>query len=267
MKISVVIPAYNRAATIGRAIASVSEQTIAPHEIIVVDDGSDDATGEVVKSHEGVLLLRQNRQGVSAARNNGVMMSEGDWIAFLDSDDAWVPEKLEKQIRLHETFPDLSISYTGERWIRNGQEVPVAAKFAKYEGDIFERCLDDCIVAPSSVMVKKSFFDRFGGFDESFEVCEDYELWLRMAHETRFGLIDEQLIVKYGGHADQLSRRYRAMDRWRVRALEKLRENGIENAALIETLRKKYRRLLEGARRSGREEAAMHYAMRLDAID
>ena len=266
MKISVVIPAYNRAATIGRAIASVSKQTVAPHEIIVVDDGSDDATAEVVKTYDGVLLLRQNHQGVSAARNNGAMMSEGEWIAFLDSDDAWMPDKLEKQIRFHETHPELPISYTDERWIRNGKEVPVAAKFAKYEGDIFERCLDDCIVAPSSVMVKKVFFDRFGGFDESFEVCEDYELWLRMAHETPFGLIGEKLIVKYGGHADQLSRRYRAMDRWRVRALEKLRENGIENAALTEMLRQKYRRLLDGARRSGREEAAMHYAMRLNEL-
>ncbi len=266
MDVAVIIPAYNRVATLSRAIDSVLAQRYSASEIIVVDDGSGDATSEVAKMYSEVTLLRQKNMGVSAARNNGVMMASSEWIAFLDSDDTWHPHKLEKQVAFHQQYPYLKISYTDEQWIRNGTSVNSPQKFAKSNENLYERSLEQCIIAPSSVMMRKELFDTFGGFDESLEVCEDYDLWLRLLCEHEFGLLNEKLITKYGGHEDQLSTKFRGMDRFRVRALENLHVKYSHDVQILQTLLKKYKRLLHGAQKHGRFEAAHHYQNRIDSL-
>lgn len=265
MKISVIIPAYNRVETIARAIDSVRSQTLPPYEIIVVDDGSTDATSEVVKMYDEVLLLRQNRQGVSAARNNGAMMAGGDWLAFLDSDDTWQAQKLEKQAAFHESHPEYDISYTDEMWIRDGKAVALPKKYKKPAETTFENSLSFCSIAPSSVMMKKGLFDSLGGFDESLEVCEDYDLWLRILAGRKIGLLPEALITKYGGHPDQLSTKYWGMDRFRVRALEKHLE-GPKDIFVRNELIQKYEQLMAGAVKHGREDDVARYRARIEQL-
>lgn len=186
-----------------------------------MDDGSSDATSEVAKMYPEVLLLRQNNMGVSTARNNGVMMASHEWVAFLDSDDTWHPKKLAFQVAHHKKHTDSLVSYTDEIWIRNEKEWSIPKKFHKPELVSFENSLDYCNIAPSSVLINKQYFDRLGGFDESFEVCEDYDLWLRILKEDKIDFISQKLINKYGGEDDQLSMKYRLLDRWHIIALFK----------------------------------------------
>jgi glycosyltransferase involved in cell wall biosynthesis len=207
--------------TLARAIDSVLAQSYEAAEIIVVDDGSSDATSEVAKMYPEVLLLRQNNMGVSTARNNGVMMASNEWIAFLDSDDTWHPKKLAFQVAHHKKYPDTLVSYTDEVWIRNDKEWPIPKKFHKPDKVSFEDSLGYCNIAPSSVLINKQCFERLGGFDESFEVCEDYDLWLRILRENTIDLVPQKLINKYGGSDDQLSQKYKFLDRWHIRSLFK----------------------------------------------
>ena len=155
--------------------------------------------------------------------------AEGGCIAFLDSDDLWEKCKLAIQVKWMECHPDLQAVYTDEIWIRNGVRVNPMNKHRKYSGDIFRYCLPLCIVSPSSVLLRAKMLSEVGGFDESMPVCEDYDLWLRIAKRYPFYFIAEKLIVKRGGHEDQLSHKYWGMDRWRVYALEKLlKENKLD---------------------------------------
>jgi GT2 family glycosyltransferase len=141
----------------------------------------------------------------------------------------WEQGKLATQVKWIERHPDLQMVYTDEIWIRNGVRVNPMNKHRKYSGDIFRYCLPLCIVSPSSVLLRAKMLSEVGGFDESMPVCEDYDLWLRIAKRYPFYFIAEKLIVKRGGHEDQLSHKYWGMDRWRVYALEKLlKENKLD---------------------------------------
>lgn len=222
--VSVVIPTYNRKAWLSETLESVFKQTLPSFEVIVVDDGSTDGTGPWLQNYYGsrLRLLIQENAGPAAARNYGVSQARGKYIAFLDSDDAWLPRKLEVQVEFLERYPEFRFCQSEEIWIRHGIRVNPRHKHTKPSGDIFISCLKLCLISPSSVLMEKSFFEQLGGFDPSYAVCEDYELWLRATLSSPFRTLPEALVVKRGGHEDQLSRRYWGMDRFRVRALEKL---------------------------------------------
>lgn len=223
MTISVVIPTFNRAEFVLQAVESVLNQTHKPDEIVVIDDGSTDNTKDLLKDL-GVRYIYQENRGVAAARNRGVCEAKNEWIAFLDTDDIWLPEKQEEQIIFHKQNPNILISQTDELWIREGKKVNKPKRYKKHGGDLFFRSLDVCSITPSSVLVHKSVFDKAGLFDEKLEVCEDYDLWLRIAKEFPVGLIENELIEKRAGHGDQLSFRYHSMDMFRLKALKKHRE-------------------------------------------
>ncbi len=194
-----------------------------PEALIIVDDGSADETEELVsrwrqENQPGFTVIYEKaaNRGVSAARNRGARLAQTEWLAFLDSDDEWLPEKLEKQILLADDF---SLIHAQENWIRNGRAVQQPKKYLKSGGRIFKRCVDLCFISPSSVLIRKDLFEKMNGFREDFPVCEDYELWLRIAALENIGYIEEPLLNKYGGHADQLSMGYKAMDYFRAKAL------------------------------------------------
>ena len=223
MKISVIIPTFNRKYVLHRAIESVANQTRPPIEIIVVDDGSTDGTKDwLANSFPSVKYIYQDNKCVSFARNIGIEVSKGSWVSFLDSDDEWMPTKLEEQESYIIENPEIKFCHTNEIWIRNGVRVNQMKKHQKYGGDIFEKCLDICRISPSSVLIKKDVFDEIGLFDESLRVCEDYDMWLRYTSRFPVLFLDRQLIIKYGGHSDQLSRVNSGIEQYRIRSLEKL---------------------------------------------
>ena len=227
MKISVIIPTYNRKKYIKRAIDSVIHQSYKPFEIIVIDDGSTDGTYELIKqsySSSQISLKKQKNNGVSSARNKGIKLANGDWIAFLDSDDEWFKNKLELQVReikKSKTF----ICHTNEIWIRNGIRVNQMKKHQKYGGAIFKKCLDMCRISPSSVMIHRRIFDEIGLFDEDLIICEDYDLWLRISSKYPVLYLDSMLIKKFGGHTDQLSKNINGIEQFRIQSLEKILKN------------------------------------------
>ena len=228
MKISVIIPTYNRKKTLARAIQSVINQSLSPFEILIIDDGSNDGTEEWVKENfQNIKYIYQNNRGVSSARNIGIKNANGDWIAFLDSDDEWLPNKLHEQVKAIESNPKIKFFHTNEIWIRNGVRVNQMKKHKKYGGYIFEKCLDICRVSPSSVLIRKEVFDNIGVFDESLRVCEDYDLWLRITSKYPVVFLDEPLIYKYGGHADQLSKVNDGIESYRIQSLEKIIKSGL----------------------------------------
>jgi glycosyltransferase involved in cell wall biosynthesis len=257
-KVTVIIPTYNRKVCVQEAIESVLAQTYEEFELIVVDDGSTDGTGEVLKRYEKRLLyLYQANQGVSAARNNGLVLAQGEFIAFLDSDDLWLPKKLAIQIAFMDQHPHAQICYTDELWIRRGVRVNPKKRHAKHSGEIYPHCLPLCIISPSSVLMRRGLFEQVGGFDPGLPVCEDYDLWLRVAARFPVYFIPQRLIVKRGGHPDQLSRRAWGNDRYRVMALTKILELGVLTPELhrltIQELHRKVRVLINGYLKRGKE--------------
>jgi glycosyltransferase involved in cell wall biosynthesis len=265
--VSVIIPTHTRRRRVLEAIASVRAQCDCPAgEIIVIDDGSTDGTDTAVAEFaDGVRYVRQDQHGVAAARNRGAAVARGEWLAFLDSDDLWKPRKLAAQLTFHAAHPELSVSQTDEVWFRHGRRVNPRSYHRKPSGDIFLPSLHRCLVSPSAVMMRRETFVGLGGFDEGLDVCEDYDLWLRVASRMHVGLIRQPLVIKRGGHADQLSRRFWGMDRFRVASLTKLLATqplpAERRAAAREVLQQKCAVLTQGALRRGREEEAKRYAL------
>lgn len=219
--VSIIIPTFNRLETLPRAIGSVLKQTFKDFELIVIDDGSIDDTCHIIESADDPRIKSyfQPNRGVSSARNLGIRNSTATFLAFLDSDDEWMPSKLEKQLEALEDNPDYMTVHTNEMWVRDGRRVNQKMKHQKYGGWIFRCCLPLCLISPSSILMHRKIFSEIGVFRESFPVCEDYELWLRLTSRYPVLFLDEPLLKKYGGHTDQLSKKYWGMDRFRVRAL------------------------------------------------
>ena len=262
-QITVIIPTFNRAWVLAKAVDSVLEQTLRPEEIIVVDDGSTDETPELLAAYgDSIRVLTQPNQGVSAARNRAIRYSSGDFIALLDSDDSWRPEKLACQMDFFFDHPDAMICQTQETWIRNGRRVNPMHKHAKPSGMIFEPSLHRCLVSPSAVMMKKAVFDLKGMFNPDFTVCEDYDLWLRISTDIPIYLIDRPLIIKYGGHDDQLSRSH-SQDRYRIASLLHLVQSGAlsreQKAAATAVLQEKCRIYGNGCKKRGKNAEARNY--------
>ncbi len=257
--VAVIIPTYNRATLLVRAISSVFGQTFRDFELVAVDDGSTDGTCDlpVFKDKDPrihYLRFPENR-GVSAARNAGVRATGAPWLAFLDSDDEWFPSKLEKQMKWIEQNKEFLICQTQELWIRRGVRVNPPKSHEKLSGDLFAASLDRCMITPSSVMLSRELFERSGGFDESLPACEDYDLWLRITCSNPVGLLDEPLLRRYGGHPDQLSALLPALDRYRVQSLLKLLQSGVlsdhQKNLAIAALVKRTAILSEGSRKRG----------------
>ena len=220
--VSVIIPTYNRGWTLKETILSVLAQTYEDFELILVDDGSTDNTPAILSEFQDkIVVIRQENAGVSAARNQGVSRAGGKFIAFLDSDDLWMPEKLSVQTDFLVSHPEIRICQTDEIWIRNGVRIHPKKYHQKPSGDIYIPSLSLCLVSPSAVMMERDFFNRMGGFDESLPACEDYDFWLRIGCRYPVHLIPQPLVEKRGGHQDQLSSAP-GLDRYRILSLHKI---------------------------------------------
>jgi len=262
---SVVIPTYNRGNLISRALNSVQKQTYQAREIIVVDDGSSDGTARILKQlFPEVRYYYQRHSGVSAARNYGIQKSKSQWIALLDSDDAWHPEKLQSQAIAISDNPKVKLIHTNEHWFRNGKRIQQKKHHQKFGGMIFEKCLPLCIISPSSAVIRRDVFDNIGLFDESLKACEDYEFWLRFCVREPVVFVDQPLVQKYGGHDDQLSRRTTGLDRYRIKSLQTLLESGVldhqQRSQTTAMLLNKLGIYISGVMKRGRLQEAFEYA-------
>ncbi|HLK85095.1 MAG TPA: glycosyltransferase [Candidatus Binataceae bacterium] len=264
-EISVIIPTYNRRAMLSEALASVRAQHDASFEVIVVDDGSTDRTWDDLAAAEGaVRAIRIEHRGPAAARNRGLALARGGLIAFLDSDDLWMPAKLSRQARFMREHPACAISQSTETWMRNGRRVNPGRRHRKRAGDIFIDSLRTCLISPSAVIVRRELLEQTGGFDEDMQACEDYDLWLRIAAHNHVGLLDEPLVMRRAGHPGQLSVTLPALDRFRILALAKLLADETlqseRRMAVAEVMAEKCRIFGNGLERRGRSEEAAFFA-------
>jgi glycosyltransferase involved in cell wall biosynthesis len=267
-EVSVIIPTYNRRAMLLEAIDSVLAQSTPAFELIVIDDGSTDGTGENehLRRLAETIRIRIDRidhRGPAAARNRGVAIARSPLIAFLDSDDLWSPTKLERQLAFVRDNPGCAISQTNEIWIRNGRRVNPGLRHRKRAGDIFIDSLRTCLIAMSSVMIRTDLFRSSGGFDEHMTAAEDYDLWLRILIDHEAGLLDEPLVTRCGGHSDQLSATTPALDRFRILALAKLladdRLSAARRTSVVEVLAEKSCIYARGLRRRDKIDEARLY--------
>lgn len=270
--VSVIIPTYNRAGRLLRAISSVLYQTFTYSEVIVVDDGSDDGTADCLKPvMKQIKYIRHpDNLGVSAARNRGLKASQCPFVAFLDSDDYWLPRKLSTQMAFFNRNPEAVACQTEEIWIRNGIRVNPGKRHLKPSGDIFVPSLRLCLVSPSAVMLKRSLLDEVGLFDEDLPACEDYELWLRISCRYPIHLIPSHLVVKEGGNPDQLSLKVKGLDQFRIKALVKLLRGGQLNdtqvQATLHELTSKCQIYGRGCLKRGRKEEGEYYLGLLEKL-
>ncbi len=272
--ISVIIPAYNRASFLDEAIQSVLDQDYfvqndsSSFELLVIDDGSTDNTREIVRSFgDKVNYHFQEHKGVSAARNLGLNLARGDYLCFLDSDDIWKKDKMSVQMSFMKTFPKAKVCYTEETWIRRGVFVNPQKKHQKYSGWIFDKVLPLCLISLSSALFRREVFEEVGKFDEELLACEDYDFGIRLAHKYPIYLLSKPLIIKRGGHSDQLSRKYRAMDGFRVKALEKALQLGLtppQEMLVRQEIVKKCQILVSGFEKRNSKAEARKYLSLID---
>ncbi|MCF6312804.1 MAG: glycosyltransferase family 2 protein [Verrucomicrobiales bacterium] len=271
-RVGVVIPVHNRRVMLRRAVESVLGQTYKEFDLVVVDDASDEDLCEVrdwVEASGHRWLRLEQQVGPAEARNRGAQwqgLAKNEWLAFLDSDDVWVAEKLQHQLRWHQRHEQSRISQCEESWVRKGVLVKKKVHQLQPQGEIFENCVRSCCISPSCVMMKRELWQELGGFDARFPVCEDYELWLRVALAHPVGLVlgeTEPLVIRHGGHADQLSFALPAMDRFRVWALLKLMNTGGLSEAQLDVVEQGILQravvLAKGAKKRGKDEAARVY--------
>ena len=266
--VSVVIPTLNRRDLLKRALSSVLMQTVEPDEVIVIDNGSSDQTDIMLsRLFPNVKYFVEKKNGVSAARNKGIKLAQSNWIALLDSDDTWTPNKIEKQLQFANQNKNIRLVHTNEIWYRNGKLLNQMKKHEKSGGNIFEKSLELCCVSPSSSFIKKDIFNDYGLFDEKLEVCEDYDLWIRITAKEEVGYLSEPMVLKYGGHGDQLSKKFWGIDRFRIKSLEKNIDN---NWFSKEQSKIVYKKLIEkliivstGAKKRGNQETFNKYNQKL----
>jgi glycosyltransferase involved in cell wall biosynthesis len=265
---SVVIPTFNRRAMVLEAAGSVLAQRGADFELIVVDDGSTDGTAEALDSlrRESAVpfaIERVPNRGPAAARNRGVALARASLVAFLDSDDLWMPSKLAEQIAFMNMHQEYAISQCEEAWIRRGRRVNPGRRHRKRGGDFFIDSLRTCLISPSAVIMRTALFRGIGGFDESMAAAEDYDLWLRILVNHDVGLLERPLVTRRAGHADQLSATVPALDRFRILALVKVlgdsRVIGARRQAAVSVLAEKCAVYARGLTRRGREDQAEYF--------
>lgn len=194
--ISIVTPTYNRSKFLPEAIDSVLGQTYDNFELLIIDDGSTDDTRVLIEAYQKDPRIRyfyQSNQGQSVARNKGIAESSGEFICFLDSDNAWLPYKLERSLLEFERFPGAHIVYGDGIIIDELSNELGKSTMQRYSGRITHRLLKDNFISMNTTMTRRQCFDEMGGFNESDRVAEDYELWLRFSTKFEFRYIPESL--------------------------------------------------------------------------
>ena len=229
--VSIVITCYNYGKYLVGCVESVLGQTYQNIEIIIVNDGSTDDTDEIIKkylSDPRVRYIKQKNAGQANAKNTGIHNASGEFVAFLDADDVWEKDKLEKQLRCFDN-PDVGIVFCKAKYLDEDSRLidfeMIPYYLQPHRGMVTEWLIFDNFVQFSSSMVRRKCFEQFGGFDESLKMGIDWDLWLRLSTAYQFDFVDEKLFYYRMGHSGQMSKnmeeRYRCADRIIMNFLEK----------------------------------------------
>ncbi len=267
--VSAVVPVADRPQLLADALRSICSGSMKPRELIVVLNAktpgraADRQAAETVFSENSAAgielhLIECEDTGPGPARNAGVAAARQDWLAFLDSDDLWAPDKLRRQWRYLRQRPYLQAAHTAERWIKDGRELNQPAHLRPHTGRFLTASFSHCLISCSSFILRRELFAALNGFDPAFRVCEDFELWLRLLVRHPVGLLREALTIKRAGDWPQESRRFHSLDALRIRAILKLVRNAKsqlkpqELAAARAACESKLAILKQGARRRDR---------------
>jgi glycosyltransferase involved in cell wall biosynthesis len=265
---SVIVPTYNRKSFLKIAIRSVLEQSFDDYELIIVDDGSSDGTKKMLqaasfKPQANIKYFYQENKGPAAARNCGIKQAKAEFICFLDTDDRFRKDKLKITYEYIKKYPPYKIFHTEEIWYRSGRILEQKSYHKKPSGMVFENALKLCSVSISTAAISKEVFNDIGLFDENMPACEDYDFWLRATHKYPVMLIPQYLTIKEGGHLDQQSKKYPAMDTLRIYALKKILEEGALSGdkwkIAVKELRKKCAIFIKGASKRGKTKEVQYY--------
>lgn len=221
-EVSVIIPTYNSARYLTQAVDSVLAQSFKDFEVLVIDDGSTDDTEAVMRRYgQPVRYIHKENGGVSTARNRGIAESRGRYAAFLDADDTWLPEKLERQLRALNENPGYRACYSAFT-VCDCDLSPVQVRRSRRQGSVIEDLLSygNVVGTPSTVLCERSLFEAAGGFDIEMSQCADWDMWVRLASHTEFLYLDESLAT-YRQHAANMSLNASLLERDSVRVLEK----------------------------------------------
>jgi glycosyltransferase involved in cell wall biosynthesis len=220
--VSVIIPTYNHAQYVSQAIRSVLNQDYDQYEIVVVDDGSEDNTPEVVAQFgDRVRYIWQENKGLPGARNTGIRAARGDFIALLDSDDTWLPGFLSATVARLEAEPKLGAVHTGFYFVdEQGRRLPQISTVTVPDDQMYDRLLDGEFFVPAAVVTRRECFDRVGSFDEAFRGSEDWDMWLRVARQYLFAGIPRPL-VNYRMHGNNMSKDPEYMLHYQLMVVEK----------------------------------------------
>jgi glycosyltransferase involved in cell wall biosynthesis len=227
-RVSVVIATYNYARFLAESLQSVLSQTWSNVEVLVVDDGSTDETPALMRRWQGdtrVSYIRQDHRGAAAAYNTGLVRASGDYLAVQGADDAWLPDKLARQLAGLEADPAIGLVYS-DTTVVNSDGVPQRRHFydtgrVPYVGKVLPMLLLDNFIPASSVLMRRSVLHSVGLHDETLEVCEDWDLWLRIAARFEFGYVDEPL-VRIRRHGENAHLRAAPMIRDSFRVLDRV---------------------------------------------
>jgi glycosyltransferase involved in cell wall biosynthesis len=222
VEVSVVIPSYNSARYLPQAIDSVLAQGFRDLEVLVVDDGSTDDTGDVMKRYgPPVRYIQQSNSGVAVARNRGIEESQGRYVAFLDADDTWLEHKLEKQLAALEAYPDCGLCYSAFTAV-GADLTPLYVGRSNRRGAAFEDLLmrGNVVGSICSVLCERKLLADTGGFDASLSQCADWDMWVRLAAHTDFIYLDSELVT-YRQHDTNMSRNAPLLERDSLRVLGK----------------------------------------------
>jgi len=245
--VSVVIPTYNSAAFLRGAIQSVLSQTYSDFEVVVVDDGSTDNTESVVHSFgDQVCYVKQQNKGAGAARNQGIKRSRGEYVAFLDADDLWLPGKLGEQISLMDRDPELGLVYSD--WAVVAEKGKAEPSYLRNQpaasGYVFDELVQGGFILTSGTLVRRSCLDDVGYFDETLSIAQDYDLWLRICYRWKVALVNKPLVIKRNRDGNLSSN---------------LTKTAVERIVLFEKALKKFSDMTPRSRRLVRRQLALNY--------
>lgn len=266
--VSCVIPTHNRADLLPRAISSIQNQTYKNLEIIIVSDGSTDNTKNIVDDiakNDNRIKFFENipAQGGNVARNTGIELSEGEYVAFLDDDDEWLPEKIERQLEIMESDESIGFVYTGVHIIYVNEKSEYNSK-AREIGNLNKRILlDNCVGTTSTVMVRKDIFKKAGVFDVELKALQDYDLWIRICQHCNVGMVCDEMINYYNytgtAQVSALTKKYEESFAYINKKYEDLFSSLSEDEALLKKNNETVL-LINKAMRNGDKKLARSYA-------